>query len=219
MSLFVLHRALEDSGVKTHSVVSRVKTLESVVDKTVRQGLDQPLDELVDLVGLRVVCLFRSDIQSIIAALDGPFQVDSVDDKVAGGSPSTFEYQSVHVLARLNPGLSGPLYDAVKAITLEIQLRTIPMDAWASISHYIAYKTEAAIPESLKRELNSLSAQFYVADTLFESLRERISAAKREAESHSKKASRQPVRVDLETLQVFLEERFPEHGEAESEAL
>jgi hypothetical protein len=63
---------------------------------------------------------------------------------------------------------NGPRYDKIRNISFEIQVRTIFMDAWANISHYLSYKNEADVPKNLKRDFQALSGLFYVADTHFE---------------------------------------------------
>jgi hypothetical protein len=65
---------------------------------------------------------------------------------------------------------SGPRYDPIAGAAFEIQVRTIAMDAWANVSHYLEYKTEEDIPKELKRDFYALSGLFYVADTHFEML-------------------------------------------------
>ena len=222
VAAFMVRRALGRADLKTHNLVSRVKTCESAIAKGERRNLTNPVAEINDLVGLRVVCLFRSDIARIIDTLKGALRVTSVDDKIAAANPSTFEYQSVHLIAELPARCKGPHYDDLKGMPFEIQLRTIPMDAWAAISHHIAYKTEEAIPEALRRDLNSLSGQFYVADTLFEMLRAQIEGSKTSAASvfgGTQKASRKHLPVDFDTIAAFLGARFPDRQKSNDESV
>src|SRR5947208_10717429 len=62
----------------------------------------------------------------------------------------------------------GPRYDAISGMPFEVQVRTILMDAWANVSHYLDYKGEADVPKPLRRDFYALSGLFYVADSHFE---------------------------------------------------
>jgi putative GTP pyrophosphokinase len=75
---------------------------------------------------------------------------------------------SVHHIVRFGSKHKGERYDNIKNIPFEIQVRTIAMDAWANISHYLDYKTEQDIPTELKRDFHALSGMFYVADKHFQ---------------------------------------------------
>jgi ppGpp synthetase/RelA/SpoT-type nucleotidyltranferase len=63
---------------------------------------------------------------------------------------------------------TGPRYEDLKGLKAEIQIRTIAMDAWSNVSHYLEYKTPEAAPSSLRKDFYALSALFYLADTHFE---------------------------------------------------
>jgi GTP pyrophosphokinase len=62
----------------------------------------------------------------------------------------------------------GPRYDAIAGMPFEIQVRTILMDAWANVSHYLDYKSDIDVPKALRRDFYALSGLFYIADSHFE---------------------------------------------------
>ena len=64
-ALFIANQALEDAGIKIHSISARIKTIESFLDKAKAKELREPLNDIHDIVGLRIVCLFLSDIGRI----------------------------------------------------------------------------------------------------------------------------------------------------------
>jgi putative GTP pyrophosphokinase len=166
---FVLQDLMMRSGVKVHSISSRVKDIDSALEKATRKGYESPSDELEDLAGCRIVCLFMSDLDKMAAAIKEEFQVHKSEDKVQGEADSaTFGYMSMHYICELSNHHSGPRYDSLKGIKFEIQCRTILMDAWANVSHHLAYKGENSIPSDLRRDFNALSGLFYVADKHFE---------------------------------------------------
>jgi hypothetical protein len=125
------------------------------------------MTQLTDIVGGRIVCLFRSDIERISKIITDEFFIIESEDKILSDTDS-FGYMSAHHVARLPDSFSGTRYNTIKGICFEIQIRTISMHAWAEISHYLAYKGEWDVPAHLKKSLNALSGLFYVADGEFE---------------------------------------------------
>jgi putative GTP pyrophosphokinase len=128
--------ALETKQIKFHSVTARVKSFDSIVGKAEAKEVEAPLDDLVDIVGIRVVALFLADIEKIVDMLTNSFDVQSVDDKIQDGDHSKFGYLSVPLHAKIKSSFSGTRYDHIKRFLFEIQIRTIAMDAWASASRY-----------------------------------------------------------------------------------
>ncbi len=166
--LYIIHKALQSTDIKLHSIGSRVKDLQSFLDKAERIQTKKPFEEVHDIVGLRVICLFLSDIDRIGTAIREAFLVVSEDNKIEGSEVSSFGYMSVHFIVTRKKEYSGPRYDHILKIPFEIQVRTIAMDAWANVSHYLEYKSEIDVPTDLRRDFYALSGLFYVADKHFE---------------------------------------------------
>ncbi len=169
---------LEQKKIKVHTLLHRIKELDSLWEKAERQGAKDPLHDIHDLVGLRVVCLFRSDIPRVLGIIRESFEVVEEENKEDRSEKRTFEYMAVHIIARMRPknaGFEGAVSQQIpveiQQIAFEIQVRTIGQDAWACISHHLAYKQEASFPPDHVRDLSALSALFYLADIHFELLR------------------------------------------------
>ncbi|WSB48659.1 hypothetical protein OHA00_15545 [Streptomyces cellulosae] len=165
-----LEKAIETDGIKSHSVTSRLKSLESFIGKTRRKGYTDPFRECEDIAAVRVVCLFMSDLERIRSAIERTFQVISSQDKISDSDAATFGYMSHHYICKLSEGYSGPRYDHISNLKFEIQVRTILMDAWANVSHYLSYKNEASVPQEMLKDFHALSGLLYVADRQFETL-------------------------------------------------
>ncbi|MCX5647378.1 MAG: RelA/SpoT domain-containing protein [Phycisphaerae bacterium] len=166
-----LQRRIQQRRIKIHSLQHRIKELDSLREKAKRQSAQDPLRDIHDLVGLRAVCLFRSDVPQILAIIRESFDVIEEEDKEDRNEKRTFDYMAVHVIAKMKPDNAGPRQTARLRIPLEIQVRTIGQDAWASVSHHLAYKQETSFPPDHSRDLYALSALFYLADTHFEFLK------------------------------------------------
>ncbi len=163
----VSRRALSQKKIKFHSVGGRVKDFDSFQDKILRKGLSDPFNDVKDLVGVRVVCLFRPEVEKAASIIKDTFNILEVDDQMEGVSPDNFGYMALHLKAKLKDLQVEPNMEIVKSFPFEVQIRTIAQDAWATISHHLDYKKESDIPEKLKRDFHALSGLFYVADVHF----------------------------------------------------
>ena len=216
-ALFILEQALSSTGIKLHSITSRVKTNESFIDKVNRKQVSEPFDEIRDVVGLRLVCLFLSDIHKISKVLRDNFEIVSEDNKIDGTEASSFGYMSVHFIAHMKKEYTGPRYDNIATYPFEIQVRTIAMEAWANVSHYLDYKSEKDVPKDLKRDFYALSGLFYVADKHFEMFYKTREKSQTSIHNIFETASPQKVanqELNLDTLKAFLDKRFLDRGKA-----
>lgn len=207
---FALVAAVHAGGIKTHTITARVKERDSYLDKAERINAAESAS-IRDVVGLRVVCLFLSDLPRLREVVEGTFEVLEVDDKVEGGDVTSFGYMSVHYICRLPDSHSGPRYDDLKGVTFEIQCRTVVMDAWANVSHYLAYKGEASVPGHLRRDFNALSGLFYVADQHFELFfSEAIGSRTRAAEQVANREDQGGIPINLDTVLAYLSSKYPD---------
>src|SRR5207237_2679158 len=104
--------------------------------------LKDPLNEIHDTVGIRVVCLFLSDIARVGALIRERFSVLVEDNRIEGTDVSSFGYMSLHFDVTMKQEHKGPRYDSISGLPFEIQVRTIAMDAWANVSHHLDYKSD-----------------------------------------------------------------------------
>lgn len=163
--------ALEDGfDFPVHSVVGRVKGRKSVFGKILRKSYTSPEQQIEDIVGVRVICLYRADLEKVDSVIRSLFDVLTHEDKTAAGTDDRFGYMSVHYGCTLNKSDSGPRYNRLRGLKFELQVRTILMDAWANVSHHLAYKGEHSLPTDKKKSFNALAATLYLADDQFQEL-------------------------------------------------
>ena len=141
-----------------HSIQSRIKSGQRIMGKlplTARSARQN----LMDIAGIRVVCYYIDDIYAIAELLDrrDDFEVVKVKDYIKDPKPSG--YRSLHMI------LMVPVYTARERleVPVEVQIRTIAMDFWASLEHQLRYKTSSHVPDYLKEELRELAGT--IADT------------------------------------------------------
>jgi ppGpp synthetase/RelA/SpoT-type nucleotidyltranferase len=208
-TIFILESILKEAGIKHHSLSGRIKTPESTIEKLKRKQLTKP-QQLNDLVGVRIVCLFLSDIKKIGDLIRGNFEVEEEDNKIEDQDLASFGYMSFHFITKIKKTHSGPRYDTIRNFPAEIQVRTIAMDAWAATSHYLDYKSEQDVPKELRKDFFALSGLFYVADQHFEMFfKSRLKSKKIIAQDFAKEPTGPNVELNLDTLQEYLKTRFP----------
>lgn len=218
-SEFTLNQVTRKKKIKTHSVLSRVKTAESIAKKAKEKELTDPLNEIEDIVGVRVVVLFLSDLPRLDKLIHSTFNVVSSENKVTDTDPSSFGYMSVHYVVTLDDSHSGPRYDELKGMRIEIQTRTVVMDAWANVSHYLDYKGESSIPRDLRKDFYALSGLFYVADQHFEIFADRSRKSQKEAKREVDSGSTSEIEINLDTLAAFLAQRYPDRAKPGREGI
>jgi putative GTP pyrophosphokinase len=220
-ALFILEPAISKRNIKLHSITHRLKGVDSFIDKIQRKESEKPFDDIKDIVGIRVICLFLSDIERVGDVIRESFLILDEDNKVEGAEVSSFGYMSVHFTVTMKKEHAGPRYDPIANLPLEIQVRTIAMDAWANVSHYLDYKTEKDVPSDLRRDFYALSGLFYVADRHFEMFFLSRQASQEKMEEIFEDASEQlrlDQEINLDSLAAYLSSRFPDrrHGDAKN---
>jgi putative GTP pyrophosphokinase len=217
---FIIKSFLDKTEIKIHSIQSRIKDINSLIAKVETLEIEDSefvFSEINDIVGLRIICLFLSDITEITALIKQNFEIISEDNKLENGDVSSFGYFSVHYLCRLPNTYKGPRYDDIKYNTFEIQVRTISMDAWANISHYLDYKSDVEIPKSLKKDFFALSGLFYVADTHFEMFfknkkQQSVNASRDLAKNYN-------AEINYETVEAYIGRKFKKNKKTSAESI
>ena len=134
-------------------IKSRLKSPESIVRKLKKHGYESTIENMVkhvnDIAGIRVICSFTSDIYRIADMIrnQSDIKVIAVKDYII--TPKTSGYKSYHMLVSVPVFLSDRIIDT----KVEIQIRTVAMDFWASLEHKIHYKFEGNAPAYIKNEL------------------------------------------------------------------
>ena len=159
-------------------VKSRVKSPESIVKKLDRYGYEDNIENMVrycnDIAGLRIVCSFTSDIYHMADMIGRQNDITVISIKDYLRNPKDSGYKSYHMLVTIPIFLSDKVVDT----KVEIQIRTIAMDFWASLEHKIYYKFEGNAPDYISRDLRECSGIVSMLDAKMLSLNEAIMQAK-----------------------------------------
>ena len=152
---------LNDEFVHIHKynpieyIKKRIKTPESIVKKLKRDGYDVTVENMVnyinDIAGIRIVCSFTSDIYRLAEMIGKQNDLTVVSIKDYIKHPKVSGYKSFHMHVTIPIFLSDRVVDT----KVEIQIRTIAMDFWASLEHKIYYKFEGNAPDYISRDLRA----------------------------------------------------------------
>lgn len=134
-------------------ITSRIKKQQSVIDKMKRHGypltVENAITKLHDIAGVRAICAFEEDAYQLAEILLQHQDITLLHKKDFIANPKTSGYRSLHLI------ISVPIYLAAgkRDIKVEVQLRTISMDFWASIEHELRYKQSISFPDELNQEI------------------------------------------------------------------
>lgn len=155
-------------------IKSRIKSSESIVKKLKRNGYESTIENMVeyvnDIAGIRVICSFVSDIYRIAEMISNQNDIKVLAIKDYIENPKASGYKSYHMLVTVPIYLSDRIVDA----KVEIQIRTVAMDFWASLEHKINYKFEGNVPQYIKDELVECAHMISEVDTRMWNLNEQI---------------------------------------------
>lgn len=151
-------------------VESRVKTLSSILNKDKRKPSNyNTLLDLDDLVGIRLIFLFKRDLIDAMDCLSNSFVILKSEDKSESLDVDRFGYQSHHYIIKIpDEWLTVPTFIGFDNFKAEIQVRTLSQHIWAATSHKLQYKKEHNVPLPLRRAINRVSALLEFVDLEFE---------------------------------------------------
>ena len=135
-----------------HHMESRLKTIKSILEKMEKKGIDVCLENIIqitDVAGVRVICNYIDDVYEVAELLlrQDDIRLIRRSDYIKNPKPSG--YRSLHLVVEIPVFLS----DRTEFVPVEIQLRTIAMDTWASLEHELKYKRKGGLTEEISQEL------------------------------------------------------------------
>ena len=157
-----------------HHMQSRLKSVPSIIEKLHRKGLDVNItnatEHLMDIAGIRVVCSYIDDIYTIAELLVHQDDIRVIKRRDYIQQPKENGYRSLHLV------LEVPVFlqDGKTLMPVEVQIRTIAMDLWASLEHSLRYKGLQAIPPEISEELHLAAMDIQSLDERMQSIHNRV---------------------------------------------
>lgn len=162
-----------------HHMEYRLKSVKSILGKLEKRGLDVTLQSIIlnltDIAGVRVICNYVSDVYKIADMLIKQNDIKLIKKKDYIKHPKENGYRSLHLVVEIPIFLA----EKVQPITVEIQIRTIAMDFWASLEHHLRYKADNEIPDGVRDELIECAKNISNLDYKMQGIHEELSKAKK----------------------------------------
>ena len=179
-------------------IKTRVKTPESIVKKLRRYGHEVSIENMVkyinDIAGVRLICSFTSDIYRLAGMIGNQSDLKVLAIKDYIKHPKESAYKSYHMIVSVPIFLS----DSVVDTKVEIQIRTIAMDFWASLEHKIYYKFEGHAPEYISKDLRECADIISTLDEKMLTLNEAILACLEQQEEEEQEEV--PEEIPIEAI-------------------
>lgn len=159
-----------------HHIESRLKKPESIIKKAIDKDVTLTEKEIMrhihDIAGIRVICNYIDDVYVVAQLLINQDDIKLIKIKDYIQNPKDNGYRSLHLV------LEVPIFlaEGVQPIHVEVQLRTIAMDFWASLEHKLKYKTDNNVPEDIKKELIQCAVSISELDYKMQSIHNRLNS-------------------------------------------
>lgn len=204
---------IEEKVNTVFPIESRVKKIKSIYDKCDRKNLcPSELGEISDIIGLRIILLFKRDLDKVCEILEKNFVIIKKEDIQQRLSTDQFGYGSIHYeLKPPETWLSVPTLRRLQGIQAEVQVRTASQHIWASTSHILQYKRDSDVPIPIRRSINRAAALLETVDLEFE----RVLHEREEYIEHIDKDKTKNLNTD--SLRDLLDKFLPEENKSTQE--
>jgi ppGpp synthetase/RelA/SpoT-type nucleotidyltranferase len=204
-----LRRALDAQHVKVTAMEHRIKTETSLAGKLeLKGGKYQTIEDVTDIVGLRVVTFYSADVDKVAAIVNEAFIVDRRNsvDKRKQHRLDSFGYNSLHYICRLpKTVVDDPGMPMLNELRFEIQMRTALQHVWSTLDHDTGYKGDVKIPHEYMRQFNRMAGMLELMDEEFSRLRNILIDYRRQMLALEASGQLDNVDLNAETFRRYLE--------------
>lgn len=210
----ILANSVKVKKLRVNDIQFRAKDIESFGKKAKTPSdlnpdqpkYKNPLGEITDLAGVRVITFFPRTVQDVGDCVEEEFDVfEKVDHLYKAQVQEKLGYQSIHFLVTLKPNRTKlPEYKRFDGLIGEIQVRTVMQHAWAEIEHDIRYKSTSAIPLEISRRFMTLAGLLEIADREFEAIQEQDTRLRENAVTKIQAGKLDEVEITPDALRSYL---------------
>ena len=157
-----------------HHIESRLKSIQSIMGKLKRKNfslsMQSAVENLKDIAGIRVICSYVEDVYTVARLLTTQDDVKLIATRDYIRNPKPNGYRSLHLIVEIPVFLQ----EGRIMVPVEVQIRTIAMDFWASLEHNLRYKAAGHVPEDICQELYEVGQDIAALDVKMQSIHDRI---------------------------------------------
>lgn len=163
-----------------HHMQSRMKSIQSMMEKLARRNaprsITSAVENLTDIAGIRVICSYLQDVYTVAELLTCQDDIRLVKVRDYIKTPKPNGYRSLHLVVEIPVFLS----EGRILVPVEVQIRTIAMDFWASLEHSLRYKAQGTVPEDISQELLQTASDIAVLDQRMQTIHDKVDALNQE---------------------------------------
>lgn len=207
----IIEEVLDNDELSYHIILCRAKTIDSYVDKCSSDKYDDPVNQIFDMAGIRVITYVESEVEKVCEVIENTFKINKSEssDKSSELGVDKVGYKSIHDVCQLKSDrLNLPEYKPFKDKYFEIQVRTILQHAWAEITHDRNYKFSGVLPDDIQRRFMLISGQLEMADREFNLISLDIDKIKKEVEKGTKEG-KLDIKLNSTTLNQYYKTKLP----------
>lgn len=214
----LIGKILQNEKISYHSITYRVKDRESYCHKCKNDKYMEPIDEVMDLSGIRIIAYTNQDVKNICDVISREFEIDKINsmDKYSNMNDNQVGYLSVHFIIMLKENRTNLAeYKEYVGIRSEIQVRTLLQHAWAEIEHDRNYKFSGVLPKNIRRKFYLLAGVLELVDKEFDSLSEEIDTYVKETKQKVGRGDYE-IPITSKALEQYFLERFDDNSNIKS---
>ena len=159
-----------------HHMQSRMKSIQSMMEKLGRRNaqrsISSAVENLTDIAGIRVICSYLQDVYTVANLLTSQDDIHVLRVRDYIKHPKENGYRSLHLVVEIPVFLS----EGRVMVPVEIQIRTIAMDFWASLEHSLKYKEQGNVPEDISQELIQTASDIAALDQRMQTIHDKVEA-------------------------------------------
>lgn len=159
-----------------HHMQCRIKSIQSMMEKLHRKNhavsMESAVENLSDIAGIRVICSYVHDVYTVARLLTSQDDVKLVEMRDYIREPKENGYRSLHLIVEVPVFLQA----GRQSVPVEVQIRTIAMDFWASLEHTMRYKAQGIVPDEISRELQQAGTDVAALDKRMQAIHDKIEA-------------------------------------------
>lgn len=204
----IIKENLEQKDI--HSVTDRAKDLEKFIKKARKEKYTDPINQIKDMAGARVITYLESDVAKVADVIKSLFAIDPENslDKSQLLRSNELGYRSVHYVAKFpKERLALPENKKYKDLPFEIQIRTILQHAWAEIEHDRNYQLAGKLPTPLERRFYLMAGMLEMADREFVAIAREIDKYKKTVAKELSEGSLD-IEINTASLTEYLLKKF-----------
>lgn len=208
-----IKKKLDDEPINIFGIYERPKKFDSFYKKIIRKNFQSDFfNKIEDIAGVRIICEYYAELDLIEKCIDEKFNVIKKEKKITALKINEFGYLSDHYIVKLRKETTKDTEKDLLDLKCEIQVRTILMHSWATVSHDLDYKKDESLPEVLKKEMYAISGLLYIADQRFDSFKSVFTSELQEKKEVISLSIPLDQNITAEKLIEYLEWKFTDRS-------